>query len=66
MAGIASSQEILTIDMLTALKPSLDHDRKYVLRLLSLHGDQALILFRPEGTPQRFLSITLRAFEIIL
>ena len=26
--------------MLAALKPSLEHDRKHVLQLLRLHGDQ--------------------------
>ena len=29
--------------ILTALKPSLEHGRKHVLRLLRLYGDQALI-----------------------
>ena len=43
IAGIHISQEIFAIDMLTALKPSLEHDRKHVLRLLRpyLDGDQA-------------------------
>ena len=36
------SQEMLANGMLTALKPSLEHDRKHVLRLLRLYGDQAL------------------------
>ena len=35
------SQEIFAIDMLTALKPSLEHDHKHGLRLLRLYGDQA-------------------------
>ena len=35
------SQEIFTNDILTALKPSLEHDSKHVLRLLRLYGDQA-------------------------
>ena len=36
------SQEIISIDMLTALKSSLKHRRKHVLRSLQLYGDQAL------------------------
>ena len=40
--GIHISQEIFAIDMFTALKPSLEHDRKHALRLLRLYGDQAL------------------------
>ena len=35
------SQEIFAIDMLTALKPSLEHDHKHGLLLLRLYGDQA-------------------------
>ena len=42
IAGYLSSQEIFAIDMLTALKPSLEHDRKHVLRWLRLYGEQAL------------------------
>ena len=43
IAGIRILQELFAIDMLTALKPSLEHDRKHVLRLsrLCLDGDQA-------------------------
>ena len=43
IAGIHISQEIFAIDMLAALKPSLEHDCKHVLRLLPLclDGDQA-------------------------
>ena len=43
IAGIHISQEIFAIDMLTALKPSLEHDCKHVLRLLRLclDGGQA-------------------------
>ena len=33
-------QETFAIDVLRALKPSLKHDRKHVLRLLRLYGDQ--------------------------
>ena len=33
------SKEIVAIDMLTALKPSLEHDRKYIVQLLQLYGD---------------------------
>ena len=36
------SQEIFSVDMLTALKSSLKHRRKHVLRSLRLYGDQAL------------------------
>ena len=36
------SQEIFSIDMLTALKSSLKHHHKHVLRPLQLYGDQAL------------------------
>ena len=43
IAGIHISQEIFAIDMLTVLKPSLEHNRKHVLRLsrLFVDGDQA-------------------------
>ena len=40
IAGIHISQEIFAIDMLTALKPSLEHDRKHAVQLLRLYGDQ--------------------------
>ena len=43
IAGIHISQEIFAIDMLTVLKPSLEHDRKRVLQLLRLYGDQDLM-----------------------
>ena len=33
IAGIHILQEIFAIDMLTVLKPFLEHDRKYVSRL---------------------------------
>ena len=33
------SKEIVAIDMFTALKPSLEHDRKYIVQLLQLYGD---------------------------
>ena len=33
--------KIFAIDLLTALKSPLEHDRKHVLRLLQLHEDQA-------------------------
>ena len=42
IAGIHISQEIFAIDVLTALKLSLEHRRKHVLRFLRLYGDQAL------------------------
>ena len=38
--GIHISQEIFAIDMLRALQPSLEHDRKHVLGLLRLGGDK--------------------------
>ena len=41
IASIHILQEIFAIDMLTVSKPSLEHDRKHVLRLLRLYGDQA-------------------------
>ena len=36
IAGIHNLQEIFAIDMLTVLKPFLEHDRKHVLRLSRL------------------------------
>ena len=36
------SQKIFAIDMLRALKSSLKHRRKHILRSLQLYGDQAL------------------------
>ena len=32
-------KEIFAIDMLTALKPSLEYDSKYIVQLLQLYGD---------------------------
>ena len=43
IAGVYISQEIFVNGILTALKPSLEDDRKYVLRLLQLYRDQTLI-----------------------
>ena len=40
ITDIHISQEIFANDILTALKPSLEHNRKHVLRLLGLYGDQ--------------------------
>ena len=40
IAGIHILQEMFANDMLTALKPSLQHELKQVLRLLLLYGDQ--------------------------
>ena len=37
-----NTMEIFVIHILTALKPSLEHDRKQVLRLLRLFRDQAI------------------------
>ena len=37
------SQEIFSIDMLTALKLSLKHRPKHVLRSFRLYGDQASV-----------------------
>ena len=39
MAGIHISQEIFAIDVLRALKSTLEQRRKHVLRLLQLYGD---------------------------
>ena len=39
IAGINISQEIFAVDVLTALKSSLKHRRKHVLRLLQLYGE---------------------------
>ena len=44
MAGIHASQEIFAIDVLRALKSSLEQRRKHVLRSLQLYGDQAVII----------------------
>ena len=44
IVNIYLSQEIFAIDMLRALKSSLKHRRKHVLRLLQQYGDQALDL----------------------
>ena len=41
IADIHILEEIFANDILIALKPSLEHDRKHVLRLLRLYGDQA-------------------------
>ena len=43
IAGVYISQEMFANGISTALKPSLEHDRKLVLRLLRLYGGQALI-----------------------
>ena len=56
IAGIHISQELFAVDMLTALKSSLKHDRKHVLRLLQLYGDQALSAYA-----SKFLIISLLA-----
>ena len=40
-SSIHISQEIFAIDVLTALKSSLEQRRKHVLGLLRLYGDQA-------------------------
>ena len=42
IASIHISEEIFEIDVLTALKSSLEHRRKHLLRLLQLYGDQYL------------------------
>ena len=47
IAGINISQERFAIDVLTALKSSLEHRRKHVLGLLRLYGDLAQTW--PEG-----------------
>ena len=43
--GVHISQEMFANDILTALKPSLEHGRKHVLRMLRLYGDQAYAWF---------------------
>ena len=43
IVNIDLSQEIFAIDMSRALKSSLKHRRKNVLRPLQLYGDQALL-----------------------
>ena len=43
ITSIDVSQEIFAIDILKALKSSLKHHRKHVLRPLQLYGDQALV-----------------------
>ena len=43
MAGIYISQQIFAIDLLRALKSSLEQRTKHVLRLLQLYGDQAVM-----------------------
>ena len=43
VVGIHISQEILVINVLTALKSSLEQRQKHVLQLLQLYGDQALV-----------------------
>ena len=45
ITNIDVSQEIFAMDMLKALKSSLKHRRKHVLRPLQLYGDQAMVLF---------------------
>ena len=45
ITGIHISQEIFAIDVLTALKSSLEQRRHHVLRLLRLYEDQALVVF---------------------
>ena len=42
ITSIDVSQEIAAMDILKALKSSLKHHPKPVLRLLQLYGDQAL------------------------
>ena len=42
ITGTHISQDVFATNMLTALKPSLKHDRKHVLRLLQPYGDKTL------------------------
>ena len=49
IVSIDLSQEIFAIDMLRALKSSLKHRRKHVLRPLQLYGDQALGVYVNDG-----------------
>ena len=43
MASIHISQQIFAIDVLRALKSSLEKRTKHALRLLQLYGDQAIM-----------------------
>ena len=47
ITGIHISQEIFAIDVLTALKSSLEQRRKHVLRLLRLYGIYIYTRFNP-------------------
>ena len=47
ITNIGLSQEMFAIDLLKALKSSLKHRRKQVLRRLRLYGDQALYPLPP-------------------
>ena len=40
MTDFHISQEILAIDVLEAIKSSLEHSHKHILRLLRLYGEQ--------------------------
>ena len=54
MAGIHISQEIFAIDVLTALKSSLEQRRTHVLRLLQLYGDQAIVYWHSDDRSIQF------------
>ena len=53
-AGIHISQEIFAIDVLTALKSSLEQHRKHVLRLLQLYGNQATVYWHSDDRSIQF------------
>ena len=58
IVNIDLSQEIFAIDMLRALKSSLKHRCKHVLRPLQLYGDQTL--------DYRFFAIYLQSLRAII
>ena len=55
-------QEIISIDMLTALKSSLKHRRKHVLQSLQPYGDQALSNYRWTRLAVRIIGAIKRQF----
>ena len=54
IASFDTSQETFSVDILTALKSSLKHRRKHVLRSLQLYGDQALFQMTEQSYPSLF------------
>ena len=62
IVGIYILQEIFAIDVLIALKFSLEYHRKHVLRLLQLYGDQALSNYRWTRLSVRIIGAINRQF----